>query len=79
MCFNRNGKGFLRKNGGDEWKRTSGNWTMFRYGKEGGYFFRNPPSFLSSVKFPLLVLLPKVDVGGRDVVGIEFFVFSEVY
>ncbi len=44
-----------------------------------GVLLRNPPSFLSSVKFPLLVLLPKVDVGGRDVVGIEFFVFGEVY
>ncbi len=30
-------------------------------------------------KLPLLVFLPTVNVGGRDVVGIEFFVFSEVY
>ncbi len=39
----------------------------------------NPPSLLSGIEFPLLVLLPKVEVGGRDVVGIEFLVFGEVY
>ncbi len=44
-----------------------------------GILLRNLSSCSPRVKLPLLVFLPTVNVGGRDVVGIEFFVFSEIY